>query len=429
MAIDREHFVIREHCHINQNGDGDRFVGVKADSNNAMIYFPMGYELPAQDDELRRDIKNLFQVLATFTTKTDRVLEMDKFTAPQSVDFPIQAYLNVINYYLDHNGSYYTETETTYKVDKRGKTNWGRTIKTQTPMVQGKSLLYLNQVVRVSTPDMNRLITRIHRYCVYESFERIGWLYTTNSPEQPDITFDKNMFLSTLNGKLGSTNNDNDKKLFRSMIAMIEFRDNQTIDKQFYFGTDKFETVWERLIDKVFGVSNKDDYFPHGIWTERYGKNKGKPASALEPDTIMIYGGKYYVLDAKYYRYGVLPKYGPGLLPQSSDINKQITYGQFVKNQRTPAGAQVFNAFIMPYNRVRNDFKINGLFGNVAEAVGDWVDHPDAPEIYERVQGIVLDTRYLLKNYDGNHDSEKEELIREIERPFNDEGTTTNGEE
>lgn len=418
MAIDREHFVIREHCHINQNGDGDRFVGVKADSNNAMIYFPMGYELPAQDDELRRDIKNLFQVLATFTEKTDRVLEMDKFTAPQSVDFPIQAYLNVINYYLDHNGSYYTETETAYKVDKRGKTHWGRTIKTQTPMVQGKSLLYLNQVVRVNTPDLNRLITRIHRYCVYESFERIGWLYTTNSPEQPDITFDKNMFLATLNAKLGSTNNDNDKKLFRSMIAMIEFRDNQTIDKQFYFGTDKFETVWERLIDKVFGVPNKDDYFPHGLWTERYGKNKGKPASALEPDTIMIYGGKYYVLDAKYYRYGILPQYGPGLLPQSSDINKQITYGQFVKNQRTPDGAQVFNAFIMPYNRANNQFKINGLFGNVAEAVGDWVDHPGNPEIYERVQGIVFDTRYLLKNYDGNHDSDKEELIREIEKPF-----------
>ena len=72
----------------------------------------------------------------------------------------------------------------------------------------------------------------------------------------------------------------------------------------------------------------------------------------------------------------------------------------------------------MPYNRVNNQFDINGLFGNVAEAVGDWVDHPETPEIYERVQGIVFDTRYLLKNYDGNHDSVKEELVREIERPF-----------
>ena len=35
---------IKEHCHINSNEDGDRFVGIKADSDNAMVYFPIGYE-------------------------------------------------------------------------------------------------------------------------------------------------------------------------------------------------------------------------------------------------------------------------------------------------------------------------------------------------------------------------------------------------
>lgn len=415
MSIDREHFIIREHCHVNQNGDGDRFVGVKADSNGVMIYFPIGYQLPDHDDELRLDIKNLFQILANFTEETNKVLEMDKVTAPRSVAFPILAYMNVINYYLDHDGSYYMETEKTYKVNMHGKTNWGRTIKTQTPLIQGKSLIYLNQVVRVSSPDMNRLITRIHRYCVYEAFDRIGWLYTRKSPEQPDITFDKNMFVSVLNAKLDSTNDDDDKNLFRSMIAMINFVDSQTSDKKFFFGTDTFETVWEKLIDTVFGISNKNDYFPHGLWKERFGANKGRPASALEPDSIMIYDGKYYVLDAKYYRYGILPKLGSSILPQSSDINKQITYGQFVKNQRAPKGAQVFNAFVMPYNKDNNDFNINRLFGNVAEATGDWIADFKDLRTHERIQCIVLDTRYLMKNYDGNHDSEKAELAKEIE--------------
>ena len=167
------------------------------------------------------------------------------------------------------------------------------------------------------------------------------------------------------------------------MIAMIEFQDSKTIDRQFYFGTDKFENVWEKLIDKYFGEPNKEVYFPHAQWTERYGKNKGKPASALEPDSIMIYKDKYYVLDAKYYRYGVFPQYGSSALPQSSDINKQITYGQFVKNQKAPPGAQVFNAFIMPFNRSKNYFNIDRIYGNVAEAVGDWVNNPKEPEIYE----------------------------------------------
>lgn len=413
MPIDREHFNLRKHCHINTNEDGDRFVGIKADSDNAVVYFPMGYELPRSDDELRRDIKNLFRVLATFTTKNDRVLHMDKFSAPQSVDFPIQAYLNVINWYLDHNGSYYTETEATYKVGTHGKKDWSRTIKSQTPMFQGRSPIYLNTVVRNNTPNLNRLITRIHKYCVYEAFERIGWLYTTNKPELPDLAFEKNMFLVTLNDKYSNTNIDSEKQLFKSMIAMIEFIDNQTIDKQFYFGTDKFESVWEKLIDKFFGEPNKDKYFPHALWTEHYGPNKGKESSALEPDSIMIYNGKYYVLDSKYYRYGVYPELGPQALPQSSDINKQITYGQFVARRKVSPGTEVFNAFIMPFNMYNNIFGSVVEYINVAEARGDWIEKP---EIFERVQGIVVDTRYILKNYDGNHDFDKKRLSEEIEK-------------
>lgn len=413
MSIDREAFKLRDHCHVDTNEDGDRFVGVKADSTNAVIYFPMGYQLPGDDDELRRDVKNLFEVLASFTDRNDKVLHMDKFTAPQTVDFPIQAYLNVINYYLDHNGTYYNESEPVYRVDRKGKPDFKRTIQKVKPIMQSGNLVYLDMVVRDSTPNFNKLITRIHKYCVWESFERIGWLYTTNKPEEPDIAFEKNMFIATLNDKVNSTNKDDDKRLFKSMIAMIEFIDNHTIDKQFYFGTDKFEHVWEKLIDAMFGESNKSDYFPHGIWTERYGVNKGKPASALEPDSIMIYKGKYYVLDAKFYRYGVYPNLGIGTLPQSSDINKQITYAQFVKRERTSDGSQVFNAFLMPYNSCDNLFKINSLYGNVAEATGDWIDNP---EIYEKVQGIVVDTRYVLKNYQGNHDSDKELLSQEIEK-------------
>ncbi len=414
MLRDREHFNLRDHCHVNSNECGDRFVGVKADSDGAMVYFPLGYELPKKDDELRRDIKNLFQVLATFTSKTDRVIEMDKATTAQSFAFPIQAYLYVINSYLDHNGAYYTENEATFSVNARGKTNWNRTIKTQKPMVQGKSILYLNHVIRTSTSDETRLITRIHKFCVYESFERIGWLYTANVPERPDIEFDKNMFLAVLRTKLGSTYNDNDKALFRSMLAIIEFRDSKNSDKQLFFGTDRFEIVWERLIDRFFGEPDKENYFPHALWTERYGANKGKPSSALEPDSIMVYKGKFYVLDAKYYRYGCSHDLGIGALPQSSDINKQITYGEFVKRQKSK-GTQVFNAFLMPYNKDDNKFSKNGVYANVAEATGDWVV---SPEPHQRIQGIVIDTRYLLKNYDGNHDADKKELSIIIEEPF-----------
>lgn len=84
-------FDIKKHCHVNTNEDGDRFVGIKADSDNAMVYFPIGYQLPESESDLRTDIKHLIQVLSEFTTKDDRLLAVNKFAAPQSVDFPINA--------------------------------------------------------------------------------------------------------------------------------------------------------------------------------------------------------------------------------------------------------------------------------------------------------------------------------------------------
>ena len=93
-------FNIKDHCHVNTNEDGDRFVGIKADTDDAMVYFPIGYQLPDEDKAIRTDIRHLIQVLSEFTTRDDRLLAVNKFAAPQSVDFPINAYTSVIEYYF-----------------------------------------------------------------------------------------------------------------------------------------------------------------------------------------------------------------------------------------------------------------------------------------------------------------------------------------
>lgn len=419
MSKSYEYFNLRKHCHVNTNEEGDRFVGVKADSNNAIVYFPAGYELPNSDVELRKDIYNLLRVLTIFVDKSDDQLHKDNFTKSQLVKFPIQAYFNVINWYLDHNGKYYSETNEILKVRTYGRKDWNRTIKTQKPMIQGQSPIYLNMVVRHTTPNYNRLITKIHKYCVYDAFKKIGWLYTTGKPEEPDIIFDKTLFLSTLYSKYANTNMDKEKELFKSMIAMIEFIDNYTIDKQFYYGTDNFETVWEKLINRFFSVKNKEKYFPRAYWIEKYRPNNeaDQYSSTLVPDSIMEYNKKLYILDAKYYRYGVYPNLGLSALPRSADINKQITYGQYAYEKYGSNYENVFNAFIMPFNKYDNKFQTDNEFINVAEAGGYWIAKPNS---YERVQGILADTRYVLKNYDGNHDLDKEKLSIEIEKVLKD---------
>ncbi len=149
---------IKKHCHVNSNEDGDRFVGIKADSNNAMVYFPIGYELPETDAEIRTDIKHLIQVLSEFTTKDDRLLAVNKFAAPQTVDFPINAYKSVIEYYFFIGGTYYVEKkEQVYITAPTGKQDWARTARKQMPLVQSRngvsSFVFTQFEVRSSTPN------------------------------------------------------------------------------------------------------------------------------------------------------------------------------------------------------------------------------------------------------------------------------------
>ena len=410
---------IRERCRVNTNDEGENFVGVKADTSDAVIYFPIGYSLPENDDDLRTDINNLFMVLAAFM-KEDRLIEDSKFAAPRSVDFPMHAYIKVIRGFL-RAGRYYVETDPRYRTDTKGNASWPRTVREQRALVQKNgSLVFTNMTVRSVTPNANKKITQIHRYCVYKAFEKMGWLYVPYMPEQPGPHPETKEALYILTQKLASTNNDVEQELFSAMRDMLLYEDEKNDDKQYFFGTDFFERVWERMVDKAFGIEDKEQYFPRTRWLLDYGRNKKKPA--LQPDSIMIYGGKTYVLDSKLYRYGWSAN--PDHLPNGPDINKQITYAEYVERAMGVPSENLYNAFIMPFDRNDNLFKtlddkgepvpdIPGVMGNIGEAVGDWKPNP---KNYERVQGIVMDTRFLMYNYIGMPDEKKKELAEAIQK-------------
>ena len=78
----------------------------------------------------------------------------------------------------------------------------------------------------------------------------------------------------------------------------------------------------------------------------------------------------------------------------------------------------------MPFNSAKNGFwtldasgdivpGFTGDIGNVAEAVGDWKPNPKK---YERVQGIVMDTRFLMYNYIAMPEQQKQALAKAIEK-------------
>jgi hypothetical protein len=403
---------IKSHCHINTNEGNDRFVGIKADADNVMVYFPIGYELPKTDAEIRMDIIHLIQVLSEFTTRDTRLLMSSDCSATQPFEFPFNAYKSVIDYYFSIGGTYYIEKEQVYITSLTGKQNWARTARRQMPLVQSRnkisSFVFTQFEVRHPISNDTKEITQINRFCVYEAFKKIGWLYVPYMPEEPGPHPDIKTSIRIVQAKLANTNDDKKRALFRGMRDMLAYMGAQTPENHLIFGTDSFEHVWEKLVDRAFGVKDKEKFFPHSRWLLKAGMyNEKRP---LIPDTIMIHNNKYYILDAKYYKYGCTGN--PDHLPNGSSINKQITYGEYLEKYKGIDASTLFNAFIMPYNMVKNHFGFSSFIGNIGEAIGDWRYNK---KYYERIQGIVIDTRYLMYNYSGKPVTEKIALSKCIE--------------
>ena len=302
--------------------------------------------------------------------------------------------------------------EVLYKVAKSGKINWNRTIKTQKPYVQDMDVFYLDFVTKKNSVKENELITLIHEYCVYESFERIGWLYTEMMPKKPVIVKQERLFRSVLKDKIANTFNDKNRMLFRHMLAIIDFEGDKDSDKNYRYGTYRFEYIWEKMIDKVFGIENKADYFPKTTW---YVNGSKYDNASLEPDTVMLYGTDVYVLDAKYYKYGVTGKTWD--LPESTSINKQITYGEYIANEdkfkkKHGENMKVYNAFLMPFDSLKSKYPNNANMLKVGQAVSNWKDNT---EEYHKIQGVLLDVKTLMSINVRQEMKEIEKLAKLIE--------------
>lgn len=389
---------LKDYCRNASNSEGDTFVGIKSeikgDIHEISVNFPIGYKISDKEEDLRDEIIDLIGVLAAYNDKQSRVSQITPNQVLKTVRFPVQAYFRVMQYFLDY--GYYMENEEVYVQGLSGPVSMKQTIKKIHPIVQKSGFVFPNLMVRKNNDTDKHLITEINKFCVYESFMKLGWIYKQKLP-QPGNVKNPNLkvYRSVLQQKLENTNVDSLKQLFQSMLAIIEFRNSVDDPEEFYFGTNNFEYIWEKLIDETYGVRDKTFYFPKTSWKLRVGEREN---AALEPDTIMITDTDITVLDAKYYKYGVSGKVSD--LPRSTSINKQITYAEYIAenpkfNDKLEGDKEVFNAFLLPFNLEENRFGANDNYFSIGEAVADW---KAADKDYERVQGILVDVKKLMAN-------------------------------
>ena len=392
---------LTKYCINASNKEGDTFVGIKSEiidgEHELSICFPIGYEISEDEEVVRNEIIELISVLQEYNDDQSRISKINPEQVLKTVRFPVQAYMTVILDYL--NNGYYQITEEQFKQGISGPIHWPRTIKQEQPIVTRKGFVFPKYRVKQHNETDKDLITEINKYCVYQSHLRLGWIYKLPLPPKTGRVHNLDIYRQYLHDRILRTNLDKDKRLFQSMLDILNFENALDNPNQFYFGTNTFEFIWERLIQSTYGNVQKEYYLPRTKWLLKIGSEKDN--TPLNPDTVMKVSGDVYILDAKYYKYGVSEKVSD--LPNSASINKQITYGEYVKvnekfESERKAGMQVYNAFLLPYNSRKDTYNIDEKIENyysIGEAVSEW---KDSKECYQRVQGILVDVKWIIKN-------------------------------
>ena len=177
------------------------------------------------------------------------------------------------------------------------------------------------------------------------------------------------------------------------------------------------------MVDYVFSnVTDITKYNPNAKWYLKKNGYAPKDASSLRPDTIRLEPipsdsntdeKVAYVLDAKFYRFGTTGNESD--LPTTTSIQKQITYGEYVKMMKPGVYEEIYSAFVMPYSKKtnihRDRFNKDIEFIGVARA--KWIDSQG--ETNRNIAGILLDTKFLINNWVRKNQDNINDIIDVIE--------------
>ena len=396
----------------------NQFVGVKIANNKIEFHYPETYQLSDSDDELRRDILSILRTVSLAKTLTSNLSSYNSKFNETDV-FPMGAYLWIINDYLTYGK--YENREKVYQHGAKGKIDWKRTLRTN-PAISKGNIVY-TEIISEKKSQVDNLLTEIYFFCAKRSVDALGWLYGIEFDANHidyERCYNKKLYLATINTELSHTFDDTKKTRLQHMKNVITGLDDDiTQTREIVYGVDSYEYVYERMVDSMFSnIENIKDFYPTAEW-DLIVENGPKESSKLRPDTVLEQkkedGRKnLYILDAKYYRYGTT--FLTKNIPETTSIQKQITYGEYVKMMKAGKYDEIYSAFVMPYSKVNNIHK--DKFNNDIEFVGvaraKWIDAEG--ETSRKVAGILVDTKFLIDNYLKKNQDHIDDLIEVIER-------------
>ena len=420
------------------NEDNNAFVGVRIRNESIEFHYPESYDLSGVDETLtikdlkamRRDMIDILHTISLAKTRSFATQKTENGVSTTQ-NFAFMSYLWIIRDYITN--GIYRNTEKIYRNNAKGRVNWKKTLATQ-PIISNGNIIYNNLVVEVIN-DCDSILTDAHRLCIYNSIRKVGWLFGINEKAFYVPSPTKNLlkkYVNTIKLELKKTFDDTKKSRLNHMLKVLSGVDDSKQISEIVYGVDKYHYVYERMVDAIFSnIVDITKYNPNASWFIKEGNTyEEKEASSLRPDTVRIddspktylYDTKTktaYVLDAKFYRYGSTGKKDD--LPETTSIQKQITYATHIKNNLSKEEKieHIHNAFVLPYNKNKNSFNFNENLVYIGFSKANWVK--DDTKTLENIEQLISSLP-LNSNQEG-----LEALIKIVKDYAKEQDDTNNG--
>ena len=399
------------HPHPVTGKTDDSFVGLRIKGNDIHFFYPESYRFDEESLKVRMDIIDLLRTISIAKTSSIEPSRANNTTKVQG-EYALMSYIWVIRDFLAN--GFYINREKTYKVNESGRVDWKRTMGTQ-PIVSNRNIIYPNIIVSVKN-EVDNLIVDIHKYCVKKSIDFIGWLFYLSSSFIETKPFNagiKKLYVATIQKELDKTFEDDKRIRLKHLLNVVVGLDTNENNDEFVYGVDSYYYIFERMIDSIFGnVKNMADFNPKASWQLLQNNYQERNSRDLRPDTIIVRDdGSVFILDSKFYRFGFTGDESD--LPETTSIQKQITYGEYISKYVTKVDVkEVYNAFLLPYDKERDKFRSEDNLQYIGFAKSKWKDNKLG---YELVHTFLIDLHHVVKTWSRlNHSDDVERLVSEI---------------
>ncbi len=356
------------------------FVGIKVLNNKVKITFPIGYRIKEEIIKIdnREKIKSIFNDVKLLMTTIEK-FKSELYEAGNN-EFNFSSAIFIIEDFIKN--GLYNEQVNISKKNTSGKINWKKTILQMQPIFIKGNYLYI-ETYNYSIYGRQNKVTEIQKYCLSIISKTLGWLYNIHNSYIEYQYIEKKEMMYELITELNKTNEDRKKKLLEQMILFIDGTETSIIgNEEFEIGTLYFDKVWENILRKqIYSINKEIKCYP----TTYYYIDKKIENSKLLPDITIQNQNNIIIIDAKYYSIGNLP--------ESSDICKQLFYGQYIMHKNLKC--KIKNIFILPQNL---DEKItDNKFINIGYANAEHLTEKNRIYIYYIDVKSLLEGNLIMK--------------------------------